>query len=153
VPKGAYAKWQRHEAGGPPGWGDFEHTDEPITDQWSYHAVSDVIRAHSLLRAMPEVDPDRIGITGISWGGYLTCIVSGLDHRFKFAAPVYGCGFLGENSAWVPEFKRLGSKGDRWLAMWDPSHYLKNTKIPMLWVTGTNDFAYPLDSLQKSYRL
>lgn len=25
--------------------------------------------------------------------------------------------------------------------------------MPMLWVTGTNDFAYPLDSLQKSYRL
>ena len=23
----------------------------------------------------------------------------------------------------------------------------------MLWVTGTNDFAYPMDSLQKSYRL
>jgi hypothetical protein len=25
--------------------------------------------------------------------------------------------------------------------------------MPMLWVTGTNDFAYPMDSLQKSYRL
>jgi len=24
--------------------------------------------------------------------------------------------------------------------------------MPMLWVTGTNDFAYPMDSLQKSYR-
>ena len=110
---------------------------------------ADVILAHSLLRAMPEVDPDRIGITGISWGGYLTCIVSGLDNRFKFAVPVYGCGFLGENSAWVPEFKRLGPKGDRWLAMWDPSHYLKNGKMPKLWVTGTNDFAYPMDSLAK----
>ena len=25
--------------------------------------------------------------------------------------------------------------------------------MPVLWVTGTNDFAYPMDSLQKSYRL
>jgi hypothetical protein len=25
--------------------------------------------------------------------------------------------------------------------------------MPMLWVTGTNDFAYPFGSLQKSYRL
>jgi hypothetical protein len=25
--------------------------------------------------------------------------------------------------------------------------------MPFLWVTGTNDFAYPFDSLQKSYRL
>ena len=152
VPKGTYGKWQRNEAGGPPGWGDFEHTDEPMTDQWPYHAVADVVLAHSLLRDMPEVDSDRTGITGISWGGYLTCIVSGLDDRFKFAVPVYGCGFLGENSAWAPEFKRMGSKGDRWLAMWDPSHYLKNARMPILWVSGTNDFAYPMDSLQKSYR-
>jgi chitinase len=153
VPKGSYGKWQRHDAGGPRGWGDFEHTDEPMADQWPYHAVSDVIRAHSLLRSMPEVDPDRTGITGISWGGYLTCIVSGLDDRFKFAVPVYGCGFLGANSAWAPTFKSLGTRGDRWLAMWDPSHYLKNARMPLLWVTGTNDFAYPMDSLQKSYRL
>src|SRR5262249_4106846 len=33
------------------------------------------------------------------------------------------------------------------------SVYLKNARMPMLWVTGTNDFAYPMDSLQKSYRL
>ncbi len=25
--------------------------------------------------------------------------------------------------------------------------------MPMLWVDGTNDFAFPMDSLQKSYRL
>ena len=25
--------------------------------------------------------------------------------------------------------------------------------MPLLWVTGSNDFAYPMDSLQKSYRL
>jgi GH18 family chitinase/dienelactone hydrolase len=152
VPKGSYGKWQRHDAGGPPGWGGFNEVDEPIADQWPYHAVADVILAHSLLRSMAEVDADRIGITGISWGGYLTCIVSGLDNRFKFAAPVYGCGFLGDNSAWAPELKKLGAKGDRWLAMWDPSQYLKDGKMPKLWVTGTNDFAYPMNALQKSYR-
>jgi hypothetical protein len=37
--------------------------------------------------------------------------------------------------------------------MWDPSEYLPAVRMPMLWVTGTNDFAYPMDSLQKSYRL
>ena len=152
VPKGTYGNWQRHDAGGPPGWGGFDKADEPAGDQWPYHAASAVIRAHSLLRSMPEVDADRIGLTGISWGGYLTCLVSGLDDRFKFAAPVYGCGFLGENSVWVPELTKLGPVGERWLAMWDPSHYLADGKMPMLWVTGTNDFAYPLDSLRKSYR-
>ncbi len=154
VPIGSYGKWQRHDAGGPPGWGGLDQIDEPAEDQWTYHAIADVALAHSLLRSLPGVDPERIGVTGISWGGYLTCIVSGVDGRFRFAVPVYGCGFLGENSAWLPEFQKMGrEKSARWLAWWDPSVWLRESKMPMLWVTGTNDFAYPMDSLQKSYRL
>ena len=154
IPKGAYGKWQRNENPGPRGWGGFDQIDQPTRDQWTYHAIADVILAHSLLRSLPEVDPDRIGITGISWGGYLTCIASGVDSRFKFAAPVYGCGFLGDNSTWLGTFKNMGAEyAQKWLNHWDPSKYLPNTKMPTLWVTGTNDFAYPMDSLQKSYRL
>lgn len=154
IPKGSYGKWQRDEHGGPAGWGGFDQIDQPISDQWTYHAVADVILAHSLLRSLPEVDPDRIGITGISWGGYLTCITAGIDSRFKFAVPVYGCGFLGDNSAWLQTFENMPpEKSAKWLSLWDPSSHLPNSKVPMLWVTGTNDFAYPMDSLQKSYRL
>ena len=154
VPVGSYGNWKRHDAGGPPGWGGFDQIDWPPEDQWTYQAIGNIILGHSLLRSFPEVDPERIGVTGISWGGYLTCIVSGVDPRFRFAVPVYGCGFLGENSVWMPQFQQMGAeKSARWLRWWDPSVYLRQTKMPMLWVTGTNDFAYPMDSLQKSYRL
>jgi dienelactone hydrolase len=160
VPKGKNPKlqfsnnWERHEFSGPPGWGDFAGIEKPPTDQWTYHAVSAAIIGHSLLRSLPEVDAEKIGVTGISWGGYLTAIVSGVDTRFKFAAPVYGCGFLGDNSTWLGEFKNIGpEKSAKWLKLWDPSSYLKDTAMPVLWVNGTNDFAYPLDSYQKSYRL
>ena len=143
-----------HEYGGPEGWGGFAQIDEPTTDQWTYHAVAAVVLAHSLIRTFPEVDPKRIGLTGISWGGYLTDIVAGVDPRFRFAAPVYGCGFLGEDSAWLDQFAKMGpDKAAHWLALWDPSQYLPLAHRPMLWVTGTNDFAYPMPSLQKSYRL
>lgn len=152
VPRGRYGQWERHPDGGPPG-NSFDASAAPPEDQWPYHAVADAILAHSLLRERPGVDPDRIGITGISWGGYLTCLVSGLDDRLKFAAPVYGCGFLGDNSAWADEIRRLGDPGRRWLAMWDPSQYLPRGHMPKLWVTGTNDFAYPMDSLRKSYEI
>jgi len=154
VPKGSYGKWERHDASGPPGWGGFNQIDEPIEDQWTYHAVADAVLAHSLLRSLPDVDATRIGLTGISWGGYLTCIIAGVDDRFRFAAPVYGCGFLGDNSAWLKNFEQMGKEiAAKWLKLWDPSRYLPRAKMPMLWVTGTNDFAYPFDSLQKSYRL
>lgn len=154
LPKGTSNHWQRDEQGGPAGWGGFDQIDQPVDQHWTYHAVADVILANSLLRSLPQVDPDRIGLTGISWGGYLTCIVAGVDHRFKFAVPVYGCGFLGEDSAWVGQLEKMGAEKSRhWLSLWDPGIYLPLASIPMLWVDGTNDFAYPLDSLQKSYRL
>lgn len=154
VSGGGYQNHPRHEHGGPPGWGGFDQIDQPVEEQWTYHAVAAVILAHSLIRSFPEVDADRVGVTGVSWGGYLTCIVAGVDPRFRFAAPVYGCGFLGENSAWTETFERMDpGKARRWLELWDPSVYLGRARAPMLWVTGTNDFAYPMDSLQKSYRL
>ncbi len=153
VPKGEYANWKRHDLGGPPGWGGFDQIDWDIEDQWTYHAIADIILAHSLILSFPEVDPRRIGMTGISWGGYLNCIVSGVDSRFRFGVPVYGCGFLGDNSCWLPIFAQMGEeKAKKWINLWDPSNYLGNTIMPMLWVSGTNDFAYPMDSLQKSYR-
>jgi dienelactone hydrolase len=154
LPTGETGKHPHHEFGGPAGWGGWNQVDKAPEDQWTYHAVADVLLAHSLLRSRPEVDASRIGVTGISWGGYLTCIVAGVDDRFRFAAPVYGCGFLGDNSAWLGQFEKLGPEAAKlWLQRWDPSVYLPRAKLPMLWVTGTNDFAYPMDSLQKSYRL
>ena len=155
VPVGTYGNWKRHDMGGPPGWdASFGQLQDPIEEQWTYQATSAVVLAHSLLRSFPEIDADRIGVTGISWGGYLTCIVAGVDPRFKFAVPVYGCGFLGENSAWLPAYEKLGpEQAELWLRQWDPSVYLPRANLPMLWVNGTNDFAYPMDSWQKSYRL
>lgn len=152
IPVGTYGNWKRHDQGGPPGWdASFTQLDAPVHDQWTYQAVSAAVLGHSLLRSLPEVDPERIGVTGISWGGYLTSIVSGVDSRFRFAAPVYGCGYLGENSAWLPAFEKLGpEKAKLWLTQWDPSEYLGRGKMPMLWVNGTNDFAYPMDSWRKS---
>jgi dienelactone hydrolase len=131
-----------------------DFTDDEVDQMWSYHAVADVIRGCSLLASREEVDGERIGITGISWGGYLTCIVAGLDDRFKAAVPVYGCGYLAENSVWLPTFERMTPElRERWVKNFDPANYLPSARCPVLFINGTNDYAYPLDSYQKSYRL
>lgn len=130
----------------------FGSIDKPVGEQWPYHAVANVVRAHSLLRSFPEVDPSRIAVTGISWGGYLTCIVAGVDDRFQAAVPVYGCGYLHENSAWLDRFAEMNpEQRERWTQLWEPSRYLPAATMPMLFVNGTNDFAYPLDSYMKSF--
>jgi dienelactone hydrolase len=131
-----------------------DFTDRESNQMWTYHAVAAAIRGHSLLRSLEGVDPDRIGVTGISWGGYLTCIVAGLDDRLKVAVPVYGCGFLHEDSAWLPRFEKMSrEQRDRWVRLFDPSRYLPGVRCPILFMNGTNDFAYPLGSYQKCYRL
>jgi len=133
--------------------GDF--ADGQANEMWTYHAVAAVIRGHSLLASRKEVDANRIGVTGISWGGYLTCIVAGLDDRLKVAVPVYGCGFLHENSVWLkPNFAAMTeAQRTRWVNHFDPSKYLRGVECPILFLNGSNDFAYPMDSYQKSYRL
>ncbi|MDB5311494.1 MAG: axeA 1 [Gemmataceae bacterium] len=131
-----------------------DFTDADARDMWTYHAVSAVLRGHNLLVSFPEVDKDRVGVTGISWGGYLTCIIAGLDDRLKAAVPVYGCGFLDENSIWKSTLDQFSAdRRDRWVKAFDPSRYLPGVKCPILFLNGTNDFAYPLDSYKKSYEL
>ena len=152
-------KPERHPDGGPDqdDGTKFRETPPPHHDQWTYHAVADVLLAHSLIRSFPEVDVERTGVTGISWGGYLTCIVTGLDPRFKVAVPQYGCGFLHENSAWTKEWFDPGKPSAPWMKtwtqLWDPASYAGAAAMPMLFLNGSNDFAYPLDSYMKTYAL
>ncbi|MBM3213307.1 acetylxylan esterase [Candidatus Poribacteria bacterium] len=145
----------RMEDGGPE-QGDrekFLDMDLGLRNMWTYHAAAAAIRGGSLLSSLPEVDASRIGVTGISWGGYLTCVVAGLDSRFRFAVPVYGCGFIHQNSCWLPTFAQMTPDHRvEWVRHFEPSVHLTQAKMSMLWVNGTNDFAYPMDSFQRSYR-
>lgn len=132
----------------------FDTIGGEYSDEWPYHAVANVMRAHSLLVSFPEVIADRTAVTGISWGGYTTCLVASIDNRFKAAVPVYGCGFLFEGeSVQKPAIDRLGERRDDWITKYDPSSYLGRCQVPILFVNGTNDVHYPMDSYQKSYDL
>jgi len=150
-----YAKWPKHPAGGPSGWSETMHEAAlPVEEQWPYHAVHAVAAAHTFLGSLPGVDSGRIGITGISWGGVLTSLSAGVDPRYRFAIPVYGCGFfdapggaLGlDNPQLTPELRKL------WFELWDPGHRLDRVAAPTLFFSGSNDFAFPLDALDRSYR-
>ena len=144
-----------HPWSGPSGWGSsVAQVVDPVPDQWTYHAVAAVMRCHSFLRSRPEVQADRIGLTGISWGGYLTSIVMSVDDRFLFAAPVYGCGWYDLNPQW-DHMNPDREKYRKWLALWDPKNYLSDVggggaKKPVLWCCGTNDRWYPLDAVRRS---
>jgi dienelactone hydrolase len=123
------------------------------SDDWPFHAAASVMRAHSLLRSFPEVDAENTAVTGISWGGYTTCLVASLDDRFKAAVPVYGCGFLHEGeSVQKPSIDKLDAAHRAlWVREYDPGSLLPRCRVPIFFVNGTNDVHYVLDSYMKSY--
>ncbi|MGH9340375.1 MAG: alpha/beta hydrolase [Acidobacteriota bacterium] len=60
----------------------------------AHYFTWDGIRAIDYLVSRPDVDPDRIGVTGISGGGTQTSYIAALDERVLAAAPAnYICGF------------------------------------------------------------
>jgi len=125
----------------------------PDAQQWFYHATADVIRANSLLRSMPGIDPNRIGLTGISWGGTIVSAVAGIDERFAFVVPVYGCGFIHEStnkgiSHWCTEMTPAHYKD--YCTKWDPSIHLPYAKMPVLWMTGFDDPVFPIGMFERS---
>ena len=133
----------------------FANVGGDSTDDWQHHSVPAVIRAHSLIRSFKGVDADRTAVTGISWGGYMTCIVASVDHRFKAAVPVYGCGFLYDGeSVQRPAIDALSpEQRTEWISKYDPSAWLPECRVPILFVNGTNDIHYPLVSYSRSYGL
>jgi len=154
LPIGKFSDWARNPESGPRR-GDIAQIKWPVTDQWMYHAVANTMLAHSLLASLPGVDARGIGVTGVSWGGVIVANTVAIDERLKFAAPVYGCGFIAEESADGSSF--VGQKGTpeqraEWSALWDPAHYLPEAKAPLLWLNGTNDFAFTPHAWQRSYR-
>jgi dienelactone hydrolase len=56
--------------------------------------VMDVRRAKAILATRPEVDPQRIGITGISLGGIMATLAAGVDGEFYRVAPIMAGGDL-----------------------------------------------------------
>jgi len=145
----AGAQWQRHAAGGPARQGIYGDTAERLEDQWMYHAVADVVLANSLLRSLPAVDAARVGVCGISWGGIITATVVGIDARFAFGIPIYGCGALDRAPN---QYGRALEHQAFYREVWEPVLRLPRATLPLFWLTGPRDAHFPLDVQQASYR-
>lgn len=83
------------------------------------------------------VDPARVGMSGISWGGYLTWATAAYDKRIQAICPVYGCGIFGKNQAKRPHSPEVI---DYWRQHWDPQALASKQTAPAAYNSGTNDF-------------
>jgi len=129
-------------------------SEDALTEMWNYHAVAAVIKAVSFLSVQSDIDYKAIGMMGVSWGGYVTEIVAGLDSRLAYAMPVYAAGYYQEGSCWQSILRGMDEeKRQLWTTNFDVKQYIGQSMFPMLLATGTNDTAFYLDSWQKTCRL
>jgi cephalosporin-C deacetylase-like acetyl esterase len=116
------------------------------------HAVAAARNGITFLSKRKEVDPDRIGMIGLSWGGVLTLLTNGQDNRLKAAVNVFGAGYIPEGCTWENIFNAMPVYDKEvWEKYLDPKNFLATQHAPILFVTGTNDHCYYLTTFQKSY--
>ncbi|HEY2787775.1 MAG TPA: prolyl oligopeptidase family serine peptidase [Fimbriiglobus sp.] len=104
------------------------------------------IRAIDYLCSRADVDPDRIGVTGISGGGATTCWVAAADDRVKVAVPVSGISDL---ECYVSH-KVIDGHCDCMFFyntyQWEWTTVLAlHAPKPLLFVNSDNDSLFPMD--------
>lgn len=133
--------------GGPSRPGIFGDSSAPINDQWMYQSVANVTLAAALMRSLPEIDPNKIGIVGCSWGGIITATVIGIDPRYAFAIPVYGCGGLDT----IPNhYGGTLTNNEVYKQVWDANLRLSKARMPILWHSWPQDTHFPMDAVALS---
>lgn len=133
---------------GPARSGIYDDWRENLEDQWMYHAVAATVLANNVLKSLPEIDDDHIGLMGISWGGVIALNVGGIDPRFSFIISVYGTGSLTKAGN---EYEDKTKNNDMYKKVWDPDLYISNSHMPIYWLTWPTDIHFPLTCLAASY--
>ena len=89
------------------GWGESEG---PRTRLAPFSRVMDAQAAMTFLGLQPEVDGDRIGLYGTSYGGATVTWVGAVDERAKCIVSVVG---IGNGSRWMSRVRRMDEWFDR----------------------------------------
>ena len=111
--------------------------------------------------ARPYADPDRVGIFGYSYGGFMTSLTISQTHRFKAAvcgAPVFdlesfygtsdvGYGFGPMEWGGTPETRR------DWCLSRSPSTFAHQTRTPTLIIHGEADDRCPIGQGEQMFML
>jgi dienelactone hydrolase len=123
---------------------------------WGFNPLAvqtwDSIRVVDFLQSLPDVDAEKIGVTGASGGGTQTFILTAVDDRVKAAAPVNMVSFIMQGGCVCENAPglRIGTNNVEIVSLFAPK--------PLLLVSATGDWTknVPKDEFpaaQSVYRL
>ncbi len=128
----------------------FEHANY---DDWGVGDTQDCLHGARYLRTLPGIDPERLGIYGGSYGGYMTVCCLSRDPDYLFACGVNKYGDSNVISSWAQCSRELrlyteiflGHPADNravHLAA-SPIAEVKNIQKPVLVLHGLDDMVVP----------
>jgi hypothetical protein len=86
----------------------------------------------------PGVDAKKLGVVGISWGGYLSWLLAAYDARVRALVPAFGCGGLFEPGRSAPD--HAPEVLAYWREHWEPLTLGPRISASVCFLSGTNDF-------------
>lgn len=131
-----------------------------IANQWGGNDYIDVMSGvRAVLTANPWIDTARLGVTGGSYGGYLTNWIVGHTSLFRAAVTLRSVvNFISDegtrDGAYGHERDFGGDLFERFDLYWDrsPLKYAKNVTTPILILHSDNDFRVPLEQGEQWFR-
>ena len=109
--------------------------------------MTDLMAAADFAISLGYVDKNRLGVTGGSYGGYMTNWVVTHTDRFKAAvtqrsvsnfASMFGTSDVGFDMEW--EFKATPWEDPELYAKWSPITYIDKCKTPLLIIHSEHDW-------------
>ena len=131
-------------------FGQGEKFAEANRKDFGHGDLRDILAGITAVEKQYPVDDNRVGITGWSYGGYMTMFAITQTHRFR--AAVSGAGlsdwlsYYGENSIdqWmIPFFGASVYDDPAVYAKSSPINFVRNVKTPTLMVVGDRDGECP----------
>jgi dipeptidyl aminopeptidase/acylaminoacyl peptidase len=131
-----------------------------IWGSWGDEDYDDVMSGVDHVVANYPVDPARVGVTGYSYGGYMTNWI--ITQTRRFAAAVAGAGISNWMSDYgtadIPRTKESEFYGTPWeeeglenLLASSPIVYAKGVTTPTLFVHGESDHRVPIEEAEQMY--
>jgi dipeptidyl aminopeptidase/acylaminoacyl peptidase len=131
-------------------YGEGEEFTRGNVKDFGYGDLRDIERGVDAVLASEPVDPARVGITGWSYGGYMT--MWAVTQTRRYAAAVAGAGiaswqsYYGQNriDMWMIPYFGASVYEDPWIyERSSPITFIKNVKTPTLILQGERDSEVP----------
>ena len=127
---------------------------------WGFKDYEDIMAGVEHAQDQYPIDPERMGVTGYSYGGYMTNWV--ITQTGRFAAAIAGAGISNWMSDYgtadIPRTKESEFYGPPWeeeslelLLRSSPIVHASGVSTPTLFVHGESDYRVPIEEAEQMY--